>query len=601
MNSFPGQTLLVPANDSGSADSGVPFVEKWLELLQHLITGFQLAYIELYGNAILSGSLTMTFPPNVGQTSEMVLAAQLARQSGAPVTGAGRMTSKGSLTLRIACPLHLKHDIEGVVVIEVNAPSSDQPLILKKLEWAETWLGFAFGPSVTGTSSAFLGNIVDAGCSYEKFDDSKVAVLAELAAQVDCTRVIFGRMVDDKLMLESVSGVSHPDPRSARLRAARQVMQQAVDVARSLSWPNASSKPTAQTLRKFAESNQLAGACVVPLVQGFRSPMVFLFEYADSGHWNDNIEKKCNDASRMAAPLLAWKHDRDRPWWRRFFSICREGLELLAGAGKRKHLLATSVFLGFLFLALGQTDYRVSASAVVEGAIQRAVVAPYDGFLADAMVRAGQTVTSGELLARLDDRELQEKRRRLQAEVAELSRQHRQAIATLNRSEASIINAQIEQANARLQLLEDQLQRIELRAPFDGRVIAGDWSRSLGMPVSRGDVIFEIAPLDAYRIVLEVSDRDIADLAADQSGEVILSALPHQPIPVTLTRITALASNDSTEPTFRVEAEPAEIPETLRPGMEGLAKVSVGERRRWWVWTHALTDWLRLQLWRWLP
>jgi hypothetical protein len=35
--------------------------------------------------------------------------------------------------------------------------------------------------------------------------------------------------------------------------------------------------------------------------------------------------------------------------------------------------------------------------------------------------------------------------------------------------------------------------------------------------------------------------------------------------------------------------------------MEGVAKVKVGERRRGWIWTHRLTDWLRLKLWRWWP
>jgi hypothetical protein len=55
------------------------------------------------------------------------------------------------------------------------------------------------------------------------------------------------------------------------------------------------------------------------------------------------------------------------------------------------------------------------------------------------------------------------------------------------------------------------------------------------------------------------------------------------------------------EPVFRVEAELVDEAPALRPGMEGIAKVTVGERRRWWIWTHALTDWLRLQLWRWLP
>jgi multidrug resistance efflux pump len=38
--------------------------------------------------------------------------------------------------------------------------------------------------------------------------------------------------------------------------------------------------------------------------------------------------------------------------------------------------------------------------------VQRAAVAPFQGYVADAPVRAGQTVAAGDLLATLDDRDL---------------------------------------------------------------------------------------------------------------------------------------------------------------------------------------------------
>ena len=46
------------------------------------------------------------------------------------------------------------------------------------------------------------------------------------------------------------------------------------------------------------------------------------------------------------------------------------------------------------------------AKTVVEGAIQRAAVAPFDGHIAQSFVRAGDTVQAGQALARLEDREL---------------------------------------------------------------------------------------------------------------------------------------------------------------------------------------------------
>jgi len=134
-----------------------------------------------------------------------------------------------------------------------------------------------------------------------------------------------------------------------------------------------------------------------------------------------------------------------------------------------------------------------------------------------------------------------------------------------------------------------------------GVVIAGDWQRRIGAPVSRGDTLFEIAPLDAYRVVLRVRDRDIAALRAGQVGELVLSALPDRALPLRVTDIVTIAESEAREPLFRVEAELLRPVSELRPGMQGLAKVQAGERARWWVWTHGLWDWLWLHLWRWLP
>jgi hypothetical protein len=52
---------------------------------------------------------------------------------------------------------------------------------------------------------------------------------------------------------------------------------------------------------------------------------------------------------------------------------------------------------------------------------------------------------------------------------------------------------------------------------------------------------------------------------------------------------------------FRVEARLDAKPERLRPGMEGVGKIEVDERRLVWIWTHSLVDRLRLWLWHALP
>jgi len=253
-------------------------------------------------------------------------------------------------------------------------------------------------------------------------------------------------------------------------------------------------------------------------------------------------------------------------------------------------------------VALVQADHRVAARTVVEGSVQQASVAPFDGFIARGLARAGDTVKRGQPLAQLDDRDLLLERARYSSEREQLQRKHQVAMAAADRSAMGVFAAQIEQTQAQLALVEQRLARATLVAPFDGVVVSGDLSQLIGTPVETGKVLFEVAPLDGFRVVMQVDDRDIAHLAVGQRGELVLSSLPERRMPLTVRTITSVSSQEDGRNVFRVEAQlGAANAARLRPGMEGIGKVVVGERSLLWIWTHGFFDWLRLAVWNWTP
>jgi hypothetical protein len=101
--------------------------------------------------------------------------------------------------------------------------------------------------------------------------------------------------------------------------------------------------------------------------------------------------------------------------------------------------------------------------------------------------------------------------------------------------------------------------------------------------------------------VLQVDDREIARLAVGQPGELVLSSLPDRTMRFTVSSITSVATQHDGRNVFRVEAQVQGAPARLRPGMEGVGKVVVGQRSLLWIWTHSFFDWLRLMLWSWMP
>ncbi|MCI0653416.1 MAG: HlyD family efflux transporter periplasmic adaptor subunit [Methylococcaceae bacterium] len=150
-----------------------------------------------------------------------------------------------------------------------------------------------------------------------------------------------------------------------------------------------------------------------------------------------------------------------------------------------------------------------------------------------------------------------------------------------------------------MNLVREQLARTRILAPFDGIIIEGDLSQSLGSPVERGETLFKIAPLDGYRIVLTVDEREIAYIEKGQKGALVLSSLPGKLFPLVVEKITALADAEKGYNAFRVEAALPERDVALRPGMQGIGKIGVGRATILWIWTHEMIDWFRLWLWSW--
>jgi RND family efflux transporter MFP subunit len=246
-------------------------------------------------------------------------------------------------------------------------------------------------------------------------------------------------------------------------------------------------------------------------------------------------------------------------------------------------------------------EYRVTAHATVQGEVQRAVVAPFDGYIAASSARAGDRVAAGQELGRLDDKDLVLEQQNLTSQRGQLVGEYREALAGHDRAESTVKKARIDQIDAQLALVDEKLRRTRMTAPFDGLIVTGDISQSLGATVERGQVLFEMAPLDGYRVILQVDERDVADVAVGQSGALVLSSLPDERFRFSVAKITPVAESEEGKNFFRVEAKLEEGSERLRPGMEGVSKIEIGDRKLAWIWTHRLTDWLRLWSWTWLP
>jgi multidrug efflux pump subunit AcrA (membrane-fusion protein) len=342
--------------------------------------------------------------------------------------------------------------------------------------------------------------------------------------------------------------------------------------------------------------------CTLPFAEQGHPAGAFTFEAPPGAALPADLARCVRPVIDLVGPLLCVRHREELPLAKKLRAALRDGIGDLRDPTHPGRRLLLGGVLGTLFLLFAvPAPYRVSAPARLEGTVQRAVVAPMDGFLAESGARAGDVVEQGQVLGALDDGELLLQRRKWSAQRAQYATELRGAMAEHDSAKVAVLQAQLEQAEAELSLAEEMLERTRLVAPFAGVVAKGDWSQSLGSPVARGDVLFEIAPLDRYRIVLEVDERDVDEVVLGRRGELTLSALPSRSFPLVVERISPVATAGDARNFFRIEARLDGPAQALRPGMEGVGKIAVGWRRLLWIGTHALTDWIRLWVWARLP
>ena len=351
----------------------------------------------------------------------------------------------------------------------------------------------------------------------------------------------------------------------------------------------------------LAQRHGAQAICTVLLVKNGKAVGAMMFERNRTEQLARSEFTLCENIGALLGPLIERKHASDRPWPMKILSALREAVAPIFGPGNRAIKIgAGAALVALIAAAFIPGDYRVSAPARLEGAVQRVMVAPGDGYLKQAYVRPGDRVKAGQLLAELADEDLKLEQRKAQSAVAQLESSYGAALTKQDRTEVGIIFAKLEEARAQLALAEIQLQRVKLTAPFDGVVITGDLTQTLGAPVKKGDSLMTLAPEHDFRVIVEVDERDVGDVRTGQPGSLALTALPGDARPLEVDRITPVATAGQGRNYFEIEAKLKVKDAELRPGLMGVAKIEAGSRSLLWILTHRVYGWLRLMVWSWI-
>ncbi len=514
--------------------------------------------------------------------------------------------------LGLAYPLNLEGKIVGVVVVEVTDQGDDALRnILRQIQWGKVWLEHKLLSEQLGHASLSQGNsqlVLEAFAALMDADDSHSGIQAAtmlLAHRMGCDRISVGFPEKGYVKVEAISHAFRMGARQDLVRGLGDAMDEAADQGLAIlvhSGDKAGPGPVTEAHRRHLGNGETGHLLSIPVFSADALVGCMAFEWPEADAPDDEQRKLAEGLANLLLPVLAERRASEDSVRAIALRRMKGWVRSFAEKGYMGRKLGWSAVVFAIFLGLVVTgEFRVTADARLEGSVQRSIVAAIDGYVLSQHARPGDVVSEGQVLARLDNKDLILERLRWTAQKKQYEAEAAEALALHNRAGANVARAQMTQADAQIALINEQLKRTVLQAPFAGIVVSGDLSQSVGAAVRRGDLLFEVAPLKAYRVVLFVDESDIGHIVPGQRGILVTPARPDDALSFEITRITPLSEAREGKNLFRVEASTDAGQDWIQPGLEGVAKISIGRRRSVWIWTHRFTNWLRLTLWTWWP
>jgi multidrug resistance efflux pump len=537
---------------------------------------------------------------------DAVLMAALSRRQPA-LEGIGSSESDGPVL--IGYPVVVADALRCIVLAETGPlDQMGARRLVRHFQWSSGWVEAFLNRNADDVAAGLaerahaLIHAVEAVAAERRLESAARVLAGLLENRLRCAQVAVGRSVRKRTRLLAVSQTAVFQNRSNRAKLFANAADEAIDQGTALAAPGAEHSPFVVAAQE-ALRHDSAGAHVltVPLVaeeEPFGALILLRHDEAFSQAELDLVDA----IGSAAAPILVEKARNDRSLLALALARAGDWLGKLFGARHLGLKLATlALIAAAAFLAVATEDYEVRAHAEVQGEVRRSLAAPFDGYVRAAHARAGDTVLQGALLAELQDNDLVIDRLRHLSQKRQYQSELDKALAKRDLAGTNIAQAQVAQADADIELADQMLARAQLKAPFDAVVVAGDLSQAIGRPVSRGDSLFELTPLDRYRVTLVVPESDVPLVENGMSGEILLSALPDRPLPFTIKSLTPVARASEGVNGFEAIGTLGQRDDRVRPGMEGVAKINVGRRSVAWVWGHPLLYWMRLKIWSFVP
>jgi RND family efflux transporter MFP subunit len=212
---------------------------------------------------------------------------------------------------------------------------------------------------------------------------------------------------------------------------------------------------------------------------------------------------------------------------------------------------------------------RTTCPVVLETVAQRLIAAPFEGVFDRSLVLPGQRVEKGQVLGRMDGRELRTRIAACEADITKASKSRDVNMAAGKLGPAQIDRLEMERLEHELSVFMLRLEQVEIRSPIDGIVVTGDLRKYESATVKVGQTLYEIAPLDQLVAEIAVPEEDLEQVSEGAELSLWLDAAPGSKWDGKVERVHPRGELRDSQQVFVAETTLTNDQGELRPGMKG--------------------------------
>jgi RND family efflux transporter MFP subunit len=432
------------------------------------------------------------------------------------------------------------------------------------------------------------------------------AVVNHANAIIPFERAAIGLEQRGALQLKAISGMTQINPADPALSGLKEMLEWASisnEETRVSQHGDQIDDPRHETKAKFADyfsASGMRGFYALPLIDDQGRLGILSFESSDPDFLTiAHLEIIKVLAAQATVALRNASLYREVPFINVLEPLLQKKKRFLAMEKRRRRLMVAGVVAVGLFLIFCPLPMRVSGDATVASARTAQVQAGVDGVVRNVYIREGDHVQWGAVLADLEDWNYRSDLAAAEAKYREATEAMNRALAMNDGTLAGMEHVKADYWKAELGRAQERLDHTAIRAPFAGVVTTPHVENAVGRRLIQGDTLAEIIETTHVMVDVAVPEDDAILLKRGESASIKLESFPLRTLQGEVTVVSPEGHAESDHRVFVARVDLANKDGTIRPGMQGLGKVSVGWRPAGYVFFRGSAMWIWSKLWSW--